>query len=205
MPELENILPELLAVQPALDFQGFLDPGANEPLQGLFVFAVYFFSNKLTRDQKGVFLKWGLDKNYTRQLISFLAIPTVSVNGFRHGLVAAVMGLENLGLVLHLVQTGAWFKEVLAHSRGGGGTIVQTIALYALFLFWLIIVPSAESPHRSLRPDCVLFRERCESVFHREGRRWERHELGPSPWPLFLLLFLPFPFQLRKEAKSKTL
>ncbi len=75
MPELENILPELLAVQPALDFQGFLDPGANEPLQGLFVFAAYFFSNKLTRDQKGVFLKWGLDKNYTRQLISFLAIP----------------------------------------------------------------------------------------------------------------------------------
>jgi ankyrin repeat protein len=117
--ELGNILPEQLDGEAALAIREFLDPTTKDPLQDLFKLATYFFSNNiLTGGQKKAFLRWIMDKNYTEQLTSFLAIPATGVDGFRHGIIAAIMDMQDLNLVEQLVQSGIRFNDVLAQSTG---------------------------------------------------------------------------------------
>ena len=93
----------------------FLDPTNKDPLQDLFKFACYFFSNNmLLREQRVAFMKWIMEKGYAQKLANFLAIPATSVDGFCHGVIAAIMDMEDLHLVLLLVRSGVRFDEILA-------------------------------------------------------------------------------------------
>jgi len=117
--KLTDILPEHLDGEAALAVHGFLDPTNKDPLQDLFTFACYFFSNSmLSRGQRLAFMKWIMEKNYTQKLAAFLAIPSTSVGGFRHGVIAAIMDMENLQLVILLVRSGVSFGDILAQATG---------------------------------------------------------------------------------------
>lgn len=63
-------------------------------------------------------MRWIMEKNYTKKLAAFLSIPATGVDGFRHGVIAAIMDMENLKLVLLLVQSGVCFDDILAQSTG---------------------------------------------------------------------------------------
>ncbi|KAH7322552.1 ankyrin repeat-containing domain protein [Stachybotrys elegans] len=95
----------------------FLDPTNKEALEDLFKIACYFFSNNmLTRDQRLAFMRWIMQNNYTQRLASFLTIRSPAVDGFRHGVIASIVDMQDLSLVTQLVQVGVSFNEILAQS-----------------------------------------------------------------------------------------
>lgn len=117
--KLSQILPEYPDGEASSAVHEFLDPTNKDPLQDLFGFACYFFSNTmLTRDQRLAFMRWVMEKNCTQKLASFLAIQSTGVDGFRHGVIATIMDMADLRLVTLLVQSGVGFDDVLAQATG---------------------------------------------------------------------------------------
>ncbi|KLU90679.1 hypothetical protein MAPG_10531 [Magnaporthiopsis poae ATCC 64411] len=116
---LSETLPEYFDGETSSAIHGFLDPANKYPLQDTFKFACYFFSNNmLTREQRLAFMRWVMGKNYTQKLADFLGTPSTGVDGFRHGVIAAIMDMGDLRLVILLVQSGVCFDDILAQATG---------------------------------------------------------------------------------------
>ncbi|KAK4162703.1 ankyrin repeat-containing domain protein [Cladorrhinum sp. PSN259] len=117
--QLSEVFPEHSEGDIVLAVRRFLDPTNKDPLEDLFKFACYFFSNNtLTKDQKLAFMKWVVENNYTQRLASFLTIQSIAVDGFRSGVIASIMDMADLRLVTQLVEAGVSFDEILAQSTG---------------------------------------------------------------------------------------
>jgi hypothetical protein len=117
--KLSEVLPEHSKGDADLAVRRFLDPTNKDPVEDLFKFACYFISNNmLNKDQKLAFMTWVMENNYIQKLASFLTIPSIAVDGFRHGVIASIMDMADLRLVIQLVHAGVSFNEILAQSTG---------------------------------------------------------------------------------------
>lgn len=117
--KLSEVLPEHSKGDADLAVRQFLDPTSKDPVEDLFKFACYFISNNmLNKDQKLAFMTWVKENNCIQKLASFLTIPSIAVDGFRHGVIASIMDMADLRLVIQLVHAGVSFNEILAQSTG---------------------------------------------------------------------------------------